>query len=284
MFGSVTRKNSNLSECVVTWKPYPKHSFNLNAHDPIQSPIFSGKQVEESWAKSIYCILSQFQFLCSWLPMFFPLTNRKSGYSRKITQWKTLLSIMFPHMFPYTIQFLMLISLYRFHMKIRILHMIPHENQDVAYDFPWFSHNFPWFIVSFMFFPMIFFPSKSPYKPQDEDNIYVDVVSFPEDAGAPGAPGVGGLIFGVRRGEEDAQVAAAGAWVPQQPHLYLFTAPWRCRQWSNVWGKMEVKWRIERSRILYINYVIMDGFITFTCYAQLVGCFRILVSPKPFFL
>ncbi|CAL1127034.1 unnamed protein product [Cladocopium goreaui] len=54
----------------------------------------------------------------------------------------------------------------------------------------------------------------------DEDNIYVDVVSFPEDVGAPG---VGGLIFGVRRGEEDAQVAAAGAWVPQQPHLYLFT-------------------------------------------------------------
>jgi hypothetical protein len=46
----------------------------------------------------------------------------------------------------------------------------------------------------------------------------------------------------VRRGEEDAQVAAAGAWVPQQPHLYLFTAPWRCRQndpTEENGGKME---------------------------------------------
>lgn len=54
----------------------------------------------------------------------------------------------------------------------------------------------------------------------DEDNIYVDVVSFPDHGGTGGT---GGLIFGVRRGEEDAQVAAAGAWIPQQPHLYLFT-------------------------------------------------------------
>lgn len=58
---------------------------------------------------------------------------------------------------------------------------------------------------------------------QDEDNIYVDVVSaFPD---AP--EGVGGLIFGVRRGEEDAQVAAAGAWIPGQAHLYLFTVSQR---------------------------------------------------------
>lgn len=83
------------------------------------------------------------------------------------------------------------------------------------------------------------FSHLNPRRPQDEDNIYVDVVSFPEDVGAPG---VGGLIFGVRRGEEDAQVAAAGAWVPQQPHLYLFTAPWRCRQndpTEENGGKME---------------------------------------------
>lgn len=87
--------------------------------------------------------------------MFFPIDKSKIGVFKEnnpvmqflmvksliagdepIHHMNTLLSIMFPHMFPYTIQFLMLISLYRFHMKIRILHMIPHENQDVAYDFP----------------------------------------------------------------------------------------------------------------------------------------------------
>eukprot|EP00438_Fugacium_kawagutii_P036623 Skav217833 [mRNA] locus=scaffold889:526736:534677:+ [translate_table: standard] len=63
---------------------------------------------------------------------------------------------------------------------------------------------------------------------QDEDNIYVDVVSaFPD---AP--EGMGGLIFGVRRGEEDAQVAAAGAWIPGQAHLYLFTVSQRQGKWE----------------------------------------------------
>eukprot|EP00434_Breviolum_minutum_P029320 symbB.v1.2.025933.t1/scaffold2548.1/size76533/3 len=52
----------------------------------------------------------------------------------------------------------------------------------------------------------------------EEDNIYVEVVS-----GFGDASDVGGLIFGVRRGSEDAQVAAGGAWIPGQPHLYLFT-------------------------------------------------------------
>ena len=58
-------------------------------------------------------------------------------------------------------------------------------------------------------------------KPKEEDNIYVEVVS-----GFGDASDVGGLIFGVRRGSEDAQVAAGGAWIPGQPHLYLFTAAW----------------------------------------------------------
>lgn len=45
-----------------------------------------------------------------------------------------------------------------------------------------------------------------------QDNIYVEV------------DGSGGLVFGVRR-EEEAQVGAGGAWIPNQAHLYLFTAP-----------------------------------------------------------
>ena len=57
--------------------------------------------------------------------------------------------------------------------------------------------------------------------PKEEDNIYVEVVS-----GFGDASDVGGLIFGVRRGSEDAQVAAGGAWIPGQPHLYLFTVAW----------------------------------------------------------
>lgn len=52
-----------------------------------------------------------------------------------------------------------------------------------------------------------------------EDNIYVEVLPGQHPSDAHGT-----LIFTVRRGGEEAQVAAAGAWIPNQPHSYLFTA------------------------------------------------------------
>ena len=56
---------------------------------------------------------------------------------------------------------------------------------------------------------------------EEQDNIFVDVL--PSPSGDPNDAGT--LVFNVRRGsEEDVQmIAAGGAWVVGQPHLYLFT-------------------------------------------------------------
>ena len=56
---------------------------------------------------------------------------------------------------------------------------------------------------------------------EEQDNIFVDVL--PSPGGDPAAPGT--LVFNVRRGSGDdvQMIAAGGAWVAGQPHLYLFS-------------------------------------------------------------